>query len=104
MPSSTASAARLLPRPMPRQWLHRRSTYEEWVSASPIGRIAPGRYQERHVEMAFGVADRKTQRNLTQKRRVRHRHLPFRKVAADTEQQFVPADRNRPAGNQRLIG
>ena len=73
-------------------------------SASPIRRVAPGRDQERHVEMAFGLADRKPQRNLVEKWRIRHRHLPLGKILADTEHQFVAADRHRPAIDQRLIG
>src|SRR6202030_4408242 len=73
-------------------------------SASPIRRIAPGRDQQRHVEMALGLADGKPQRYQVQKRRVRHRHLSLRKILADTKHQFVAADRHRPPMNERMIG
>ena len=74
------------------------------VSASAIGRIAPRRDQQRHVEMAFRVAHRKLQRNAIEKRRIGQRHAAIGKIGADVKCQFVAADRHRPAADQRLIG
>jgi hypothetical protein len=42
----------------------------ERLSTPPIGRVTPGRDQQRHVEMAFGIAHRKAQRNAIEKRRI----------------------------------
>ena len=74
------------------------------LSTSPIRRVTPRRHQQRHVEVAFGLAHRKPQRNGIEKRRIRHRHLPSGKIFPDAEGQFVAADRHRPAADQRLIG
>src|SRR5258708_31991799 len=80
------------------------TTMSSKTSTPPIRRVAPGRDQERHVEMAFRLARRKAQGNSIEKRRIRHRHLPCGKVIADAESQFVMPNRYRPAADQRPIG
>src|SRR6202048_4562887 len=92
LPESSASLPRLS------------STTRTRLSTPPIRRVTPGRHQKRHVEMAFGLAHRKPQRNSIEKRWIRCRHVPCGKVVPDAERQFVTADRHRPAANQRLIG
>src|SRR5258708_26020056 len=73
-------------------------------STPPIRRIAPGRDQERHVEMAFRLAHRKPQRNPVEKRRGRRRPPPFGKAFCAVEPEFVTAGRHPPAAPQWLIG
>src|SRR5258706_3122607 len=80
------------------------TTMRSKSSTPPIRRVTPGRDQERHVEVAFRLAHRKTQWDAIEKRRIRHRHLPCGKVIADAESQFVTADRYRPATDQPPIG
>src|SRR5216684_913304 len=74
------------------------------TSASAIGRVAPGRDQQRHVKMPFRLADREAQRDLIEERRIGHRHLPFGKVLSDAKRQLIAADRHWPAADQRLVG
>lgn len=78
---------------------------EERVSllAPAIGRVAPGCDQQRHVEMALGIAHRKPHGNAVEERRIRHRHLPRGKIVADGKRQFVAPDRQAIPADQRLI-
>ena len=73
-------------------------------STPAIGRVVPGRDQQRHVETALGLADRKPHGDAVEKRRVRQRHAPRGKIIRGGEGQFVIADRRRPAVDQRLVG
>src|ERR1700730_12268587 len=101
MRSSTASAAAPPQRPTRLRSPHRRSTCRRQAAlASAIGSVAPGCDQERHVEMAFRLADREAQWNLIEERRIGHRYLPFGKVFSDAEHQLIATDRPRPAADQ----
>src|ERR1700733_7346733 len=72
-------------------------------STPAIGRVAPGRDQKRHVEMAFRLAHRKPQGDAVEKGRIRYRHPSRGKIIRRAKVQFVIADRHRPAVDQRLI-
>ena len=71
---------------------------------APIGGVAPRRHQQRHVEMALRIADRKAQRDLIEERRVRRRHAPVGKIAAELEGQLIATDRHWSATDQWLVG
>src|ERR1700694_6312389 len=59
--------------------------HEGRTLASPIRRVTPRRHQQRYVEMAFGIAHRKPQRDLVEKRRGRHPHPAPRQKFFETE-------------------
>ena len=69
------------------------------LSTPPIGRVAPGRDQQRHVEMAFGVAHRKPQRDAIEKRRIGHRHAARGKIFRGARRS-VHSCRSAPAGRR----
>src|SRR3954447_6487262 len=69
-------------------------------SAAAIGRVAPGRDQQGHVEMAFRLAGCEAERDPIVERRIRERHLFAGEVGRHGKIQFVAADRNRTAADQ----
>src|SRR5215831_15592934 len=54
--------------------------------------------------MALCFRDCESDRDYVEERRLGLRRAPTRKVIAHVETQFVTADRQRPAADQRLIG
>src|SRR5215216_3914845 len=71
---------------------------------SAISRVAPGRAEQWDVIMPLRLGDGKAQRHDVEEGRIAARDTPAAKVVADGEAQLVAPDRQRPAGDQWLVG
>src|SRR5262245_19880575 len=74
-----------------------------WSTAA-IGRITPGRHQQRDVIMGLRLGDRELDRHDVEKRRVGARRAEAGEIVADVETQLVTPDRQRAPADQRPIG
>src|SRR5262245_37062557 len=72
--------------------------------AAAVGRIAPGRTQQRHVIVPLRLRHGEADRHHIKKWRIGTRGFGLGIVVANREAQFVGSDRNRPPRNQRLVG
>src|SRR3977135_2411779 len=73
-------------------------------STSAIGRIAPGRAEQRDVIMPLRLGDGKAQRHDIEEGRIAAVDTPAAKVVAHVKAQFIAPDRQRASADQRLVG
>src|SRR5882672_10336828 len=71
---------------------------------SAIGRVAPGRAEQRDVIMPLRLGDGKAQRHDIEEWWIATRDTPAAKVVADGKTQFITSNRQGLPADQRLIG